>query len=69
MTAKATEILETRKGSMRLRELQMLNEMSKEESSMVIIYPYGDRNGENIAAAASGQGVRKHVMDNAEQKE
>ena len=36
---------------MRLRELQILNEMSKEESSMIIVYPYGDRVGQEIANA------------------
>jgi regulator of protease activity HflC (stomatin/prohibitin superfamily) len=59
MTAKATDILETKKGAMRLRELQFLNEMSKEESSMVIIYPYGDRGGELIAASSAGHGTKK----------
>lgn len=51
-TAEATKILEQQAGGMRLRELQVLSEMSKEESSMIIIYPYGDRNGENISGSA-----------------
>lgn len=51
-TAEATKILDQQAGGMRLRELQVLSEMSKEESSMIIIYPYGDRNGENISGSA-----------------
>ena len=52
--SEASEILKRSPGSMRLRELQVLNEMSKEESSMVIVYPYGDRIGQEIASAAAG---------------
>ncbi len=50
--AEATNILSTSPDAIRLRELQLLAEMSKEESSMIIIYPYGDRNGENLAYSA-----------------
>ncbi len=50
----ASEILKRNPVGMRLRELQVLNEMSKEESSMVIVYPYGDRIGQEIANAAAG---------------
>lgn len=57
----ASDILTDSKHGMRLRELQILSEMSKEESSMVIIYPYGDRSGEEIANGASGvMQLRKH---------
>jgi hypothetical protein len=52
--SEASEILKRSSGSMRLRELQVLNEISKEESSMVIVYPYGDRMGQEIASAAAG---------------
>lgn len=52
--AEASKILEKEAGGMRLRELQVLNEIAKEESSMVIIYPYGDKNGKNIAEASAG---------------
>lgn len=45
--------------SMRLRELQILNEMSKEESSMIIVYPYGDRNGQEIANSMTSQLFKK----------
>ncbi|HEC45966.1 MAG TPA: hypothetical protein ENI25_04035 [Epsilonproteobacteria bacterium] len=49
--SEASQILEKDRFGMRLRELQILNEMSKEESSMVIVYPYGDRVGQEIANA------------------
>ncbi|MFA6981976.1 MAG: SPFH domain-containing protein [Patescibacteria group bacterium] len=52
--AQASRILETQADGMRLRELQVLSEMSKEESSMVIVYPYGDREGRLIANASAG---------------
>lgn len=51
--AQASEILRDGK-AMKLRELQILNEMSKEESSMVIVYPYGDIDGKQIAGASAG---------------
>jgi len=53
--AEATRILNEEQGSIRLRELQVLNEMSKEESAMIIVYPYGDRHGKDIANAAAGR--------------
>ncbi len=52
-------------GGIRLRELQVLSEISKEESSMVIIYPYGDRDGATIAAANSSKGLSKKEMGRA----
>jgi len=45
----AVDLMKSDPNVMRLRELQTINEMSKEESSMVIIYPYGDRGGAEIA--------------------
>ncbi len=51
--AEASNILRDGK-AMKLRELQILNEMSKEESSMVIVYPYGDTDGKQIASASAG---------------
>ena len=53
--AEASEILQKCKGGIRLREIQAITEMSKEESSMVIIYPYGDRMGQEIASASAGR--------------
>ena len=55
--AQASEILSKQKHGMQLRELQVLNEMAKEESSMIIIYPYGDRIGNEIANASAGSKV------------
>jgi len=58
--SEASQILKSSPGGMRLRELQVLNEMSKEESSMVIVYPYGDRVGQEIANASAGM-RKEHV--------
>lgn len=52
--AKAATILTNSKAAMKLREMQILSEMSKEESATIIVYPYGDTMGENIAAASAG---------------
>jgi regulator of protease activity HflC (stomatin/prohibitin superfamily) len=52
--AEASNILKSSVGGLRLREMQILNEMSKEESSMVIIYPYGDGVGREIASGTAG---------------
>ena len=49
------EILEKTSGAMRLRELQVLSEVSKEQGSMIIVYPYGDRPGQEIAHSVAGQ--------------
>jgi len=50
--AEATRILNEQPGGIRLRELQNLAEMSKEESSMIIIYPYESSVGKDIASSA-----------------
>ena len=50
--AEASKILSQEKGGFKLRELQNLASMSKEESSMIIIYPYGDNSGAAIARAS-----------------
>lgn len=52
--AEASDILTQAKGGLRLRELQTLAEISKETGNMVIVYPYGDRNGEEIANGKAG---------------
>ncbi|RJR26492.1 hypothetical protein C4561_05080 [candidate division WWE3 bacterium] len=62
--AEASAMLGKNNDALRLRELQILNEMSKEESSMIIIYPYGDRNAREIANGAAGRGNNKyHSLD------
>lgn len=53
-TKEAAEILEKTDGAMRLRELQVLSEVSKEQGSMIIVYPYGDRSGQEIAHSMTG---------------
>ncbi|MFC1627226.1 SPFH domain-containing protein [Patescibacteria group bacterium] len=53
--AEASKKLQKQKGGMELRQLQAISEMSKEESSMIIIYPYGDSEGRKIAQAASSR--------------
>lgn len=50
--ANASKVLETQDGGLKLRELQILSEMSKEESSMIIVYPYGDGDGKDLGHAA-----------------
>jgi len=49
----ATTTLANQEGTMELRQIQALLEMSKEESSMIIIYPM-DSLGSTIAAATAG---------------
>lgn len=51
----ASDVLGNTNNGIRLRELQILSEMSKEESSMIIIYPYGDRSGQEIANGMSSK--------------
>jgi regulator of protease activity HflC (stomatin/prohibitin superfamily) len=52
--AEATKILSKQVGGMELRQIQALLDISKEESSMVIVYPMGSETGRQIAAAAAG---------------
>ncbi|MFC1790088.1 SPFH domain-containing protein [Patescibacteria group bacterium] len=50
--AEASEILDKQKGGFRLREIQNLSTISKEESSMIIVYPLDSSDGKSIAHAA-----------------
>jgi regulator of protease activity HflC (stomatin/prohibitin superfamily) len=50
----ASELLATQPNAMALRQIQALLDISKEESSMVIIYPMDSLTGRMIAAAAAG---------------
>jgi len=52
--AEASNILSASEGSLQLRQIQALLEISKEESAMVIVYPMDSVMGGNIAAAAAG---------------
>ncbi len=60
-TAEASDILNNSPSALKLRELQLLSEMSKEQGSMIIIYPYGDRNGQEIANSLPGVKHRKET--------
>ncbi len=52
--AEATEILTAQDGSLELRQIQALLDMSKEESSMIIVYPASSLMGQQIASATAG---------------
>ena len=52
--ADATEILTAQDGSLELRQIQALLDMSKEESSMIIVYPADSFTGKQIASASAG---------------
>jgi len=57
--AEASRMLETQAGSVQLRQIQALLEMSKEESSMIIVYPMDSIGGQQIANATAGAQVRR----------
>ena len=52
--AEASNVLANAEGSLELRQIQALLDISKEESAMVIIYPMGNVMGASIASAAAG---------------
>ena len=52
--AEASKVLANAEGSLELRQIQALLDISKEESAMVIIYPMGNVMGASIASAAAG---------------
>ncbi len=54
----ATTTLAAQEGTMELRQIQALLEMSKEESSMIIIYPMDSLGGQIAAATAGSQAGR-----------
>jgi len=60
--AEASNILASGEGSMELRQIQAMLDMSKEESAMIIVYPVDSLAGRDIASAAAGtqtQGMSK----------
>lgn len=57
--AEASRTLETQAGAVELRQIQALLEMSKEESSMIIIYPMDSIGGQQIANATAGTQVTR----------
>jgi regulator of protease activity HflC (stomatin/prohibitin superfamily) len=52
--AEASRTLDAQTGTMELRQIQALLEMSKEESAMIIIYPMDSLGGAQIANATAG---------------
>jgi regulator of protease activity HflC (stomatin/prohibitin superfamily) len=52
--AEASQKLSEQEGTMELRQIQALLEMSKEESAMIIIYPMDSLTGSQIASATAG---------------
>ncbi len=54
----ASDVLARVQGSMELRQIQALLDISKEESSMVIVYPMDSVMGGQIASAAAGNQTR-----------
>jgi len=50
----ASRTLDSQQGTMELRQIQALLEISKEESSTIIIYPMDSFAGQRIASAAAG---------------
>jgi regulator of protease activity HflC (stomatin/prohibitin superfamily) len=57
--AEATRTLATQPGAMELRQIQAILDISKEESSMVIVYPMSSMMGQQIAAASAGAQAKK----------
>jgi hypothetical protein len=58
--ADATEILTGQDGSLQLRQIQALLDGSKEESSMIIVYPSDSFMGQQIASASAGTASGQH---------
>ncbi len=58
--SEASRILSSSPNGIKLRELSVLVEMSKNSGSMFVVYPHGDRSGEEIAnGLASGNNHKK----------
>jgi len=55
----ASELLAMQPNAMKLRQIQALLDISKEESSMVIIYPMDSLTGQQIASATAGNQTGK----------
>ena len=60
--AEATRTLAAQPGAMDLRQIQALLDISKEESTMVIVYPMTSMMGQQIAAAAAGAQTGKEMQ-------
>ena len=57
--AEASNALSSAEGSMELRQIQALLDISKEESAMVIVYPMDSFMGGQIAAASAGNQTKQ----------
>jgi regulator of protease activity HflC (stomatin/prohibitin superfamily) len=57
--AEAAETLTETAGGMKLREIQLMGMMAKEESSMIIVYPHGELGASVVAAASAGSQTTK----------
>ncbi len=57
----ASKLLSEQANSMELRQIQALLDISKEESSMVIIYPMDSLTGKQIASATAGNSITMPV--------
>jgi regulator of protease activity HflC (stomatin/prohibitin superfamily) len=57
--AEASEILSKNEGTMQLRQIQALLEMSKEESATIILYPMDGLKGSEIAASTASVHSKK----------
>ena len=62
--AEASRTLASVPNSMDLRQIQALLDISKEESSMVIVYPMSSMMGQQIAAATAGNKVKEREATN-----
>lgn len=62
--SEAAAILSQNAEAMKLRELQILADIAR-SGSTVIIYPYGDRTGQEIANSQAGQSHKKPVSHSA----
>jgi regulator of protease activity HflC (stomatin/prohibitin superfamily) len=61
--SEATATLSAQEGTMELRQIQALLDISKEESAMVIVYPMTSMMGQQIAAAAAGNQTEKNKIN------
>ena len=61
--AEASAELGKQEDGLQLRQIQALLDISKEESSMVIIYPMDSMAGQTIAASAAGVQTKKNKLD------
>jgi len=61
----ASATLAAQEGTMQLRQIQALLEMSKEESSMIIIYPMDSIAGSSIANATAGSRAGISITPNS----